>query len=196
MRMPRTEATFQQIRDQRREQILRTAAKVFRQKGFASTKIADLAEAADISQGLLYRYFASKEKVLAALLVEATQTAFSLAEAALERPGGPWEGLYWFTEQLLNVMQTQPDLCYCFSQVSAVPGILRDPAAKLNEALRRLIVANVAGGDAAQRDPDEMVLLYLCCIQGIAAGTLVYGDWMMEHFPTAETVLRMFKQDV
>jgi AcrR family transcriptional regulator len=36
---------------------------VFAAKGLASTKIEDLAEAAGVSQGLLYRYFTDKEDV-------------------------------------------------------------------------------------------------------------------------------------
>lgn len=191
--MPRTKETFQQIRDQRRTQILHIATKVFAEKGFAGTKISDIAEAAGISQGLLYRYFANKEEMLGALLEEATQTAITLAEAALERPQGPWEGLYWLTEQLLEVMRTQPDLCYCFSQVSAVPGILREVGASLDTALRRLIVAAQATGEASKRDPDQLVLLYLCIIQGIAAGTLVYGKRITAHFPDAELVLKMLQ---
>src|SRR5262249_54391129 len=146
--MPRTEATNQQIRDQRREQILRTAAQVFAQNGFASTKIADLAEAAEISQGLLYRYFANKEEVLALLLEQATHTAIEYAHTALEHQGGPWEGLYWLTEQLLHVMRTQPELCYCFSQIAAAPGILRDLGETLDSALRQLIMASLAADQA------------------------------------------------
>jgi len=189
--VPRTEETNQQIRDQRREQILQTAAGIFRRKGFASTKISDLAEVMGISQGLLYRYFSSKEDILAALLVDATQTAIGLAQSALEHPDGPWNGLCWLTEQLLDVMRTQPDLCYCFSQVSAIPGVLRDPGAKLDNALRQLIVASQTTGQAAQHDPEQMVLLYLCCIQGIASGALVYGERMRQHFPDAELILKM-----
>src|SRR5262245_9158886 len=191
--MPRTPAAFQQIRDQRREQILRVAAKVFAHRGFANTKIADLAEAANMSQGLLYRYFANREEVLAALLQQATQTAIEYAQAALERPEGPADGLHWLTEALLRAMHDQPELCYCFSQVSAVPGALGDFGAALDNSLRRLILAGQAAGQITRRDPEQLVLLYLCCIQGIASGTMIYGDRMLAHFPDADSVTQIFK---
>ena len=66
--MPRTEQAYQQIRDDRREFILRASARVFAEKGLSNTKISDLAEAAGISQGLLYRYYADKEAVFIAIL--------------------------------------------------------------------------------------------------------------------------------
>ena len=39
------------------------AMKVFAQKGFANTKMADVAEAANIGKGTIYEYFKSKEEI-------------------------------------------------------------------------------------------------------------------------------------
>jgi AcrR family transcriptional regulator len=52
--------------DERRLQILETALKVFASNGFKGTSIKDIAEAAGISQGLMYHYFTSKENLLEA----------------------------------------------------------------------------------------------------------------------------------
>jgi AcrR family transcriptional regulator len=52
--------------EERRQQILKTALSVFAERGFANTTIKDLADAADISSGLMYHYFPSKEKLLEA----------------------------------------------------------------------------------------------------------------------------------
>ncbi len=102
--MPRTGEVYQQIRDVRKEQILRSAAEVFARKGVASTRINDLAEAAGVSQGLLYRYFANKEEVFAALLERLVQETIRQVHSALEHPGTPWEQLHWLTGQLLRGM--------------------------------------------------------------------------------------------
>jgi AcrR family transcriptional regulator len=50
--------------EERRFQILQVALDVFAEKGFKGTSIKDIAEAADISLGLMYHYFASKEALL------------------------------------------------------------------------------------------------------------------------------------
>jgi len=54
--------------EERRLQILDVALKVFADNGFQGTSIKDIAEAAGISQGLMYHYFASKEALLEATI--------------------------------------------------------------------------------------------------------------------------------
>ncbi len=48
----------------KREAILRAAIKVFAQKGYFSSKVADIASAAAIADGTVYLYFKSKEEIL------------------------------------------------------------------------------------------------------------------------------------
>jgi AcrR family transcriptional regulator len=54
--------------EERRLQILNVALTVFASKGFSGTSIKDIAQAADISQGLMYHYFASKQDLLNAVV--------------------------------------------------------------------------------------------------------------------------------
>jgi AcrR family transcriptional regulator len=52
--------------EERRLQILDTAIPVFAERGFTKTTVKDIADAAGISNGLMYHYFPSKEKLLEA----------------------------------------------------------------------------------------------------------------------------------
>ncbi|MFN2475161.1 MAG: TetR/AcrR family transcriptional regulator [Chthoniobacterales bacterium] len=52
---------------ERRDQILSAAMTCFARKGFHQTSMQDVSEHAGISVGLIYRYFASKEAVIAAM---------------------------------------------------------------------------------------------------------------------------------
>jgi AcrR family transcriptional regulator len=70
----------------RREEILDAARRVFAQRGFRGTTIADIAEAAGIALGTIYLYFPSKEDVFAALnqrLQEIISTAVSQTPAGM-----------------------------------------------------------------------------------------------------------------
>lgn len=49
--------------DVRKKEILEAAVKVFKEKGYDKTSIADISRALNISQGLCYRYFKSKEEI-------------------------------------------------------------------------------------------------------------------------------------
>ncbi len=54
--------------EERIEQIIETAAKLFAEKGFDATSIDDIAEACGVAPGLIYHYFDSKSEILRALL--------------------------------------------------------------------------------------------------------------------------------
>jgi len=194
--MPRTQEAYQQIRDERREQILSTAAEVFARNGLASTKISDIAEAAGISQGLLYRYFANKEELFAELIEWVTHRAIQQAQAALEHSGTPWEKLHWLTEQFIQGILQYPMYYQLFSQALSLSGRVREIIQEmeaLTKALRQLIVEGQALGQVAKRDPDQLVLLYLCCLYGLAAGTGFRHDKLAAYFPDAEAVLLFLK---
>jgi AcrR family transcriptional regulator len=194
--MPRTEEAYKLIRDGRREQILDTAAVVFACKGLADTKINDLAEAAGISQGLLYRYFSDRDTVFASLLERATRHAVELTQSALEQIGTPWEKLDWLTSQYLRGMSQEPMYYQLFSQAFAISGRVRDIIGELDgmrKVLRQLVVEGQASGEVSRRDPDQLVLLYLACIYGLAAGAGLFSHGIDKQLPDAETVLQILK---
>uniref|UniRef100_UPI00114CEC9E helix-turn-helix domain-containing protein n=1 Tax=Thermogemmatispora onikobensis TaxID=732234 RepID=UPI00114CEC9E len=80
--MPRSEQANQQIRDERRRQILHVAAEIFARRGLAETRISDIAEASGISQGLIYRYFSSKEELFKVLIETSTNVTATGQEQA------------------------------------------------------------------------------------------------------------------
>jgi AcrR family transcriptional regulator len=52
----------------RREQLLDVALDLFSRQGFDGTSVRDIAAAANVTDGLIYRYFDSKEKLLAEVI--------------------------------------------------------------------------------------------------------------------------------
>jgi AcrR family transcriptional regulator len=72
----------------RRERLLEAAASVFAERGYEAARIEQIAEAADVSAGLLYRHFAGKRELYAELVDRADKELLRhLAEAAA--PGPP-----------------------------------------------------------------------------------------------------------
>ena len=120
--MPRTKEACQQIRDESRQHILDETAEVFANKGLANTKISDLAEAAGVSQGLLYRYFTDKDDVFIALLERAINGVILIAQTSIKKKGTPLEKLHWLTEQILQGMSEEPVYFQLFSQAMALSG--------------------------------------------------------------------------
>ncbi len=70
----------------RREQILDAALPCFAARGFHQTSMHDISAEAGISVGLIYRYFKSKEEVIAALAAEHKKAIAELLERAGQAP--------------------------------------------------------------------------------------------------------------
>lgn len=65
--------TRKEQREKKAEEIALAALELFVEKGYASTKTSEISKAASISEGLLFHYYASKEKLLETLVDIALQ---------------------------------------------------------------------------------------------------------------------------
>jgi AcrR family transcriptional regulator len=67
----------------RKQQILDAAAACFSRKGFHQSTMQDICREAELSPGAFYRYFQSKEDVIAAMVEERKRESISLVETVL-----------------------------------------------------------------------------------------------------------------
>jgi AcrR family transcriptional regulator len=79
-----------------RERLLAAAAQVFEEKGLEAS-VADVARAAGVGMGTLYRHFPSKEGLVEALVSDVLETTIALARDAAARPDGT--GLEHFLQE-------------------------------------------------------------------------------------------------
>lgn len=85
---PRTIEANEALHEERRAQLLNAALAVFVRRGFAGTRMQEIAERAELSYGLVYHYFPSKEAIFSALVDLALGAAASLV-GGLSRESGP-----------------------------------------------------------------------------------------------------------
>ncbi len=78
----------------RREQILATAAELFAERGFHGVSVSDLGNACGVSGPALYRHFASKDAMLAEMLVTISEELLSVGRARVEDAADPREALH------------------------------------------------------------------------------------------------------
>ncbi|MGA8246010.1 MAG: helix-turn-helix domain-containing protein, partial [Nocardioides sp.] len=71
----------------RRDQILDTAAELFAAKGFHGVSVGEIGRACGISGPALYKHFASKDAVLAAMLVGISERLLDEGRARVARAG-------------------------------------------------------------------------------------------------------------
>lgn len=70
----------QVVAELRRSEILVAATKVFASKGFEATRMEDIAAAAGLAKGTLYRYFESKDEVYQATVEQALSKLAALTD--------------------------------------------------------------------------------------------------------------------
>ena len=83
--------------EDRASEIARAALDLFVTRGFAATKLADVAKAASVSKGLPYLYFKNKEELFKAVITEAVGGPLAEASEMIDR----FEGT---SEELLRVL--------------------------------------------------------------------------------------------
>ena len=144
-------------RDRQRDAILRAAARLFRERGFADTGMRDIAAAADLSAANLYHYFDGKHDLLfycqdRALdrMIAATITARRESKSATDR-------LRIVCTAHLQTLLDEIEGATAHLQIDSLPPALRDEIVKKRDryerALRRLIADGIVSGELVDSDP-------------------------------------------
>jgi AcrR family transcriptional regulator len=72
--------------EERPQELLEAALAVFSQRGFRSTRLDDVADAAGVTKGAIYHYFDTKEELLLSVIEHYQSLAFGRVEEALANP--------------------------------------------------------------------------------------------------------------
>jgi len=136
--------------EQTRERLLLAAVDVFARRGYDGTRVADIAEAADVSSGALYAHFGSKAELLVAALRAHGRRL--LAEALAAEPGRP------VTDLLLRIGRRLPrrpdargylivEALVAARRDEDVAGPMRDYIGERADRLAELVRAAQDGGE-------------------------------------------------
>src|SRR5215831_10614916 len=137
-----------------KHRIEQAALPLFVQKGVAATSIRDIAAAAGVSEGALYRHFAGKDELVAALFSE-RYAALARQLEALAGTGGFAARLTAVIGGLCALADREPD-AFNFMLVVQHEQLPRydNAAGSPVDALRRIIEAGIAAGDVAVTDAE------------------------------------------
>jgi TetR/AcrR family transcriptional regulator, cholesterol catabolism regulator len=135
---------------QRRIQLIDTALSLFAERGWAAVSIPDLAQAAGVSQGLLYHYFRDKEELLQAVLERHSflpQLRQLLLTEPIERKGG--EMLLELAFRFADLLEQKRHIVRIFMQEGATHpeimtiwrSVVEQSVAVLSDYIRACIVA-------------------------------------------------------
>ncbi|NQW21990.1 MAG: TetR/AcrR family transcriptional regulator [SAR202 cluster bacterium] len=88
----------------RKQQIMAAAMACFSRQGFHQTSIHDICKEAELSPGAVYRYFPSKEHIIAASCLDCQQGIIELIEYAKSQGNSPFQALDFIIEHGLSML--------------------------------------------------------------------------------------------
>ena len=156
-------------KEARPAEILAAALKIYTSRGFAATRLEEVAKMAGISKGTLYLYFESKEALFKAVISEFVVPQIARAEeAAADYQGSIKELMLQLTEQWkTNVLQTD---------ISGIPKIMMAEASNFPDLAKfylenviqrthsfaeKLIKLGIERGEFRQCDPKYIVRVFI-----------------------------------
>jgi AcrR family transcriptional regulator len=144
-------------RDRQRDAILRAAARLFRERGFADTGMRDIAAAADLSAANLYHYFDGKNALLYYCQDRALDRMLASVESARRTSPSAAERLRAVFTGHLQTLLDEIEGASAHLQIDSLPPALREAIVKkrdrYEQALRRIIVEGIAAGELVDMDP-------------------------------------------
>jgi AcrR family transcriptional regulator len=122
-------------RREMRERIFRAALRLFAERGFVSTTVEDITEAADVGKGTFFNYFPSKEHVLAGF----AETQLSKLQMLSDPAIGQGQPLKLMLRRLIQGLAEEPGRSPALVRGMLIANLSSEP-------VRRLMRQNLARG--------------------------------------------------
>jgi len=145
-------------REAKRLSILRTAARIFAERGYHNTSVSDVADVLGVSKPFLYYYLKNKEDILFECSRIATEQLHEVLEAVRTLRGTAWEKLQLLFRGYARVMSTDFGACLIRSTTpGSLPPDLREKLftgrRRLNREVERILAEGIADGSIRSLHP-------------------------------------------
>ncbi len=165
------------IADQRRGQMLRAALEVISERGFADTRIADIAERIGISPALVIYYFKTKERLLTEAIRHYEDTWYADGKRRMDKLATAAERIEEFVAMtLLPDPEPEPEGTWklwldFWAQAARNPDVAnvrQEFDERWREVVVSLVVAGQEAGEFADIDPHPFSIFLCALLDGLA----------------------------
>lgn len=170
---PRTRQQNEQLREERRRQLLRAAVTLFVREGFDKTSTAAVAKAAGVSHGTVFFYFQTKEDLYRAAVLEPLGPTQDLVREMLTGSGSPRERVESLARLMLTSFAQEEAYLMLIHQVSHLKDrftALYDEITVFTKANTELLSNVIAEGQQSGQflpgDPKQMGYFFFALING------------------------------
>jgi AcrR family transcriptional regulator len=176
--MPRTEQQLERIRYKAISSILDCSLELFASKGFRGTTIQDIAEKANISKGLIYNYFKTKDEILEIIFRQRLTLCEDLI-AALSKIKNAKKRVEKLIEFEINEIKTKEKLYRLYYTGALMPKnteIVKNMTAKFSKnigELHKKLLKVLCGKKVFGTNTENNIILLRACLLGIIVGHLI-----------------------
>lgn len=200
--MPRTKDQFQEIKDNRRAEILKASLPLFALQGYDAVKIDDITNACGCSHGLFYHYFSSKEDLFKTMMDESKAVGKRCYPENWLLDKGPEKAVIHFVDNVLYLLKNDMEnCCYMYLyltmhyQKTLPPPKTRDKKHKyFPELLLEIIKQGQLEHTFNEENPHELIHVFLSLLRGLFYERLQSGKKLF-HCPNKNLLLRVLLKD-
>ncbi|WML39582.1 TetR/AcrR family transcriptional regulator [Neobacillus sp. OS1-2] len=170
---PLNDHQLDKIHEKRREQIKNAALKIFARRGLIGTKMSMIAKEANISQGLSYRYYQSKDELFIELVKDAMEETAQAFASFENMAGSPSEKMKELTKKMLDTRNRHSFMLIQQVQISdEVPDKAKEIVQQyqIPPLMKHLISTFENGqksGEFCKGDPTKLLMFYFSVISGL-----------------------------
>lgn len=183
-------------KERRRQEIIYAALELFVSKGYVATKVADIAKRVNMSIGLMFHYFESKEKLYEELIQMGLEGTSYPVEQKCEHA---IDFFVKFTEELFEYMKKQPYVAKMFvlmaeaQRSEATPEHIREIAMRVNTIEQFVPIVEWGQKEGTIKEGNPLVIsnAFWCSIQGIAER---YATNQEIELPDAEWIVDIVRK--
>jgi AcrR family transcriptional regulator len=143
--------------EMKRQVVLRTAARIFSQRGFHQTTLTDIAEELHIAKPTLYHYFRSKDEILLQVQQLAIAQITDVAIDAHPTATTGMEQLRAFVRRYVEMIIDDFGACLIMTGILPLQAenrkLVRQGSKQIESMLREILRRGVADGSIARCDP-------------------------------------------
>jgi len=164
---PRTPKQFEAIREQKRSRILDAALELFAHVGYHNASISKIAGKANISKGLVYNYFESKEAIVREILNSGIDQMLNLLDVNRDGVLDPDE-IESFIDQMFKHLKENREFWMLYFNISLQPEIYPLVKEKIDELAQPLMNQAVSYfSRAGFENPQGETLIFAAQLDGI-----------------------------
>lgn len=196
---------IERIKKERYSQILIAAERIIARRGFGSAKISDIAKEAQVSHGLVYQYFKSKEDIFKAIVknvfkeLELISNNFSSdSNRAIDTIQAIIE--FALQDNIRNITNKE----YPYKFLIMIQAMSLESAKEILERestinnplfifLRPLIERGQLENDIIAGDPSMLAHSIMSMLMGIALSSI--PPFQVNYLPKSDVIMRLIKKD-